>query len=55
MAKMISIMPYISKNDKDLVTVVIADMMSGKNKVTFHCHIKSLEDIITNNLFDYER
>ena len=55
MAKMISIMPYISKNDKDLVTVVIADMMSGKNKVTFHCSIKILEDIITNNLFDYER
>lgn len=42
MIKCISIMANSSTKEKDLVTVEIIDLPTGKNKVRFNCHIVSI-------------
>lgn len=47
---MITILPNTSRKEHDSYTVCISDLMSGKNKVTFDCHLSSLLDIINSNI-----
>lgn len=50
MKKVITIFQNETTKDKDLLSVTIQDLVTGKNKIYFDCHLSSIVDIISCNI-----